>query len=163
MSDSPCNHPGHGRRLIQPPLHELTDKLRQQDRKVTGPRQAILEVLRRHAHPLTIKEIHEEIGKADCDAATVYRNMHTLQKLGLVKRFDFGDGAARFELVEGDDSFHHHHLVCTVCSLVLELDDCQLARVEGELAKAHRFANVHHRLEFFGVCPKCQGTASGGN
>ncbi|HTI71185.1 MAG TPA: Fur family transcriptional regulator [Candidatus Limnocylindria bacterium] len=161
MSKAPCGHSGHARRLIQQPLHELTEKLRLGDRKITAPRQAILNVLRRHAHPLTIKEIHQELDKSDCDPATVYRNMHTLEGLGLVKRFDFGDGSARFELVEGEESVHHHHLVCRNCSLILEIDDCWLAAVEKELAKAHGFAEINHRLEFFGVCPKCQAAGAG--
>ena len=156
MSKAPCGHPAHARRLIQQPLTDLTEKLRQGDRKITAPRQAILDVLRRHAHPLTIKEIHQELNTAECDVATVYRNMHTLAGLGLVKRFDFGDGSARFELVEGDTSVHHHHLVCRSCSVILELDECWLAQVEKQLASLHGFTGITHRLEFFGTCPKCQ-------
>ena len=54
--------------------------------------------------------------KDQCDLATIYRSMHLLEKMGMVKRFDFGDGAARFELIGEDDDGHHHHLVCTRCS-----------------------------------------------
>ena len=94
-----CSQHAHPHRLVQQPLTELTDRLRASSRKVTGQRQAILDVLRRHASPLTNRQIHDALGKADCDLATIYRNMHTLTEMGLVKRFDFGDGSARFELV----------------------------------------------------------------
>lgn len=70
--------------------------------------------------------------KDSCDLATIYRSMHLLEKMGMVKRFDFGDGAARFELVGENDDGHHHHLVCT------------------------NFKAVTHKLEFFGICPECQ-------
>jgi Fe2+ or Zn2+ uptake regulation protein len=43
--------------------------------------------------------------------------------------------------------------------VVLEIDDCWLANVERDLARTYKFANIHHRLEFFGVCPKCQASA----
>ena len=97
-------------------LSVLTGRLRRQSRKITGPRAAILEILRQHPHPLTNREIFAALPRGRCDLATIYRAMHLLEEMGMVKRFDFGDGAARFELVgEGDDG-HHHHLVCTRCS-----------------------------------------------
>src|SRR5581483_12470336 len=96
-------------------LPELTERLRQKSRKITGPRQAILEILRRHPHPMSNKEIFAALPKGDCDLVTVYRSLHLLENMGMVKRFDLGDGVARFELLgEGDDG-HHHHLVCTRC------------------------------------------------
>lgn len=153
--NKPCAQHSHPHRLVQQPLSELTQKLRDRARKITAPRQAILDVLRRHAHPLTNKEIRAALGKSDCDLATIYRNMHTLEAMGLVRRHDFGDGAARFELVEGDDG-HHHHLVCQRCHLVVEVEGCVPAELEAELASRHGFTGISHRLEFFGVCPRCR-------
>jgi len=51
-----------------------------------------------------------------CDLATVYRSLRLLEQMGMVKRFDFGDGTARFELLEEGDDGHHHHLVWTRCA-----------------------------------------------
>ncbi len=137
-------------------MSALTDRLRGKSRKVTGPRAAILEILRQHPHPLTNKDIFAEMPKGSCDLATIYRSMHLLEKMGMVKKFHFGDGAARFELVaEGDDG-HHHHLVCTRCAEVVEIDDCFTAEVEQRIAAANGFKAVTHKLEFFGICPECQ-------
>ena len=134
----------------------LTERLRREARKITGPRAAILEILRDHPHPLTNKEIFSEMPKDGCDLATIYRSMHLLEKMGMVKRFDFGDGAARFELVgEGDDG-HHHHLVCTECSEVVEIEECFPEKIEQQIAAKNGFKSVTHKLEFFGVCPDCQ-------
>ena len=92
----------------------------------------------------------------DCDLATVYRSLHLLENMGMVKRFDFGDGGARFELLaEGDDG-HHHHLVCLHCTGVVEIDECFPQELEERIASASGFKAVTHRLEFFGVCPRCQ-------
>jgi len=154
--NNPCGQHQHPHRLIQQPLSDLTDKLRRGELKITAPRQAILEVLRKHASPLTTKEIRRALGKADCDLATVYRNMHTLERMGLVRRHDFGDGAARFELSPDEGDTHHHHLVCTRCSKVIELDDCFLDQFQEELARRHGFSGICHRMEFFGICPTCQ-------
>jgi len=137
-------------------LSALKNRLRGQSRKITGPRAAILEILRKHPHPLTNREILAALPKDECDLATIYRSMHLLEKMGMVKRFDFGDGAARFELVgEGDDG-HHHHLVCMRCSEVVEIEECFPSKVERRIAAANGFKSVTHKLEFFGICPDCQ-------
>ncbi len=140
----------------QAALPELTERLRQKSRKVTGPRQAILQVLREHPHPMSNREIFAELPKGDCDLATVYRSLHMLEGMRMVKRFDFGDGVARFELLaEGDDG-HHHHLICTGCSTVVELAECFTREMEERIAARNGFKAITHRLEFFGVCPRCQ-------
>jgi Fur family ferric uptake transcriptional regulator len=82
--------------------------------------------------------------------------MQLLEKLGMVRRFDFGDGIARFELVEEGDNGHHHHLICTQCAEVVKVDECFPAEVEQQIATRNGFQAVTHRLEFFGVCPACQ-------
>jgi Fur family transcriptional regulator, ferric uptake regulator len=133
----------------------LTERLRKQSRKITGPRAAILEILRAHPHPLANKEIFSELPKGECDLATIYRSMHLLQKMGMVKRFDFGDGVARFELMKEGDDGHHHHLVCTECASVVEIDECFPEKIEQQIAVKNGFKSVTHKLEFFGVCPDC--------
>ncbi|HEY5043470.1 MAG TPA: Fur family transcriptional regulator [Verrucomicrobiae bacterium] len=148
-----CAHKHSHQRQEMP---ALTDRLRRQSRKITGPRAAILEILRQHPHPLTNKEIFGEMPKGLCDLATIYRSMHLLEKMGMVKRFDFGDGVARFELMaEGDDG-HHHHLVCTKCSEVVEIEECFPKKIEEKIAARNGFKSVTHKLEFFGICPDCQ-------
>ncbi len=139
-----------------PELSHLAERLRRKSRKLTAPRQALLELLRRNAHPMPIKEIFAALPRGDCDLATVYRSMHLLEEVGMVKRFDFGDGVARFELLtEGDDG-HHHHLVCTRCSGVVEIEQCVMREMEEQIATRNGFKAVTHKLEFFGICPACQ-------
>lgn len=141
------------------PLRDLSSlalRLRRESRKITGPRAAILEMLRLHRHPLTTKEIHTELPAGSCDLATIYRAMQMLEKLGMVRRSDFGDGAARFELVAEGENHHCHHLICTRCAEVVKITECFPADIERRIAQANGFAAVTHRLEFFGVCPACQ-------
>lgn len=146
----------HSHRHAAAPLTELTGRLRQHARKITGPRQAILDVLRRHPHPLANKAIFAALPKGDCDLATIYRSMHLLEGMGMVKRFDFGDGVARFELVGQGEDGHHHHLICTRCPEVVEIEECFPHTLEEEIAVRNGFKSVSHKLEFFGICPQCQ-------
>lgn len=137
-------------------LPALTERLRRRSCKVTGQRLAVLEVLRHHAQPQSIKEVFAQLGRKDCDLATVYRSMHLLEEMGMVRRFNFGDGGDRFELVPEGDERHHHHLVCVECSTVVKIDECFPAELEQRVARTNRFKAVTHRLDFFGVCPRCQ-------
>src|SRR5687768_10557404 len=96
-----ASHPTH------PEAPSAAERLREKSRKLTGPRRAIIAALETQAHPLTIREIHTLVGTAECDLATIYRSMHLLEKIELVKRFDFGDSVARFELIRHHDHDHH--------------------------------------------------------
>jgi len=139
-------------------ISAATDRLRSRDHKITGPRRGILEVLGKHRHPMTNKEILAALPTQECDLATVYRSIHLLLKMGLVQRFDFGDGIARFELVMDKAHRHHHHLVCTHCSKVIEIVDCFPEELEQKIASRNGFKSITHRLEFFGLCPDCHST-----
>ena len=139
------------------PLQQLTARLRSRRRRVTGPRQAVLDVLRTEKHPQTIRNIHSALPEP-CDLATVYRSLRLLESMQMVKRFDFGDGTARFELLGRDDDGHHHHLICRECKTVVELHDCFSKSLEQRIAQQHGFQNISHQLEFFGLCPACQPT-----
>src|SRR5262252_5515520 len=115
-------------------VNRLAGQLRQQSRKVTGPRRAILKLLSVQKHPVSIRRIHELMSDSSCDLATVYRSMKMLDRLGMVKRFDFGDGVARYELNRHDDGGHHHHLICTGCAKVVEIEDCFPSELEERIA-----------------------------
>jgi Fur family ferric uptake transcriptional regulator len=145
------HHHGHAAELP-----ELAEKLRRKSRRMTGPRRAILEILRAHPHPMSSKEIFGELPQGEGDLATVYRSLHLLEGMKMVKRFDLGGGVARFELLaEGDDG-HHHHLVCTRCAKVVEIEECFTMELEEKIASRNGFKSITHKLEFFGVCPGCQ-------
>lgn len=139
--------------------HRLSEQLRKTARKMTGPRKALVEALRLQDHPVTIKEITAHL-RDGCDLATIYRSMHLLETLGMVQRFDFGDGIARFELVHEGHDDHHHHLICTGCSRVVEIEDCFPQELQERIARGNGFTGITHRLEFFGVCPSCQESES---
>ena len=136
-------------------LSSLTEQLRRKALKITGPRKRILDLLRNHPHPMTNKEVFVALGEG-CDLATIYRSMHMLEGMGMVKRYDFGDGVARFELVSEDGDDHHHHLICRGCSKIVEIDECFPSEFQEQIAAASGYRDVTHTLEFFGICPTCQ-------
>ena len=138
-------------------LAELTARLRQRDRRITGPRQLILDVLRREEHPLTARQIHDLL---DCDLATVYRSLRLLEEMTMVKRFDFGDGTARFELLGQNDDGHHHHLVCRECNAIEDYD-LQLERLRKRAEETSDYTLTDARVDFYGLCATCSARGNG--
>jgi Fe2+ or Zn2+ uptake regulation protein len=150
-------HPVKAKAKEQSDPDDWKRSLRRQSGRVTRSRQSILELLRQKVRPFTPQEIASALGPQLCDLATIYRTLDRFEKLALIQRVDLGDGRARFEIADDQPGgHHHHHLVCRRCSLIVEIEDCIPAGLESRVASHHGFQEVSHKLEFFGLCPKCQ-------
>ena len=118
--------------------------------RATPKRIALMTTLKKAEQPLSAEIIHTQM--RGVDLVTVYRNLQEFLKAGIVHEVRFKDGIVRYELAHS----HHHHIVCTTCGLVEELDMCEAALEKKALKHSRRFATVsEHALEFFGLCKKC--------
>ncbi len=112
--------------------------------------------LREHT-PLSVPQILDALSAQmiHVNKTTVYRELETLEKLGIVKGVKLEDRKQYFELATRD---HHHHFVCVECEEIEDvlLDECDLERQEGLLARKNGFSVFRHSLEFFGLCKLCR-------
>jgi len=46
--------------------------------------------------------------------------------------------------------------VCTRCSDIVEVEECFPHELQERIANRNGFKQVTHKLEFFGLCPRCQ-------
>src|SRR5712691_621803 len=53
-------------------------------------------------------------------------------------------------------SEHHHHLVCTSCQRVEDVDETILRPVLRGIRDRHDFQVDHERLDFYGLCAPCR-------
>jgi Fur family ferric uptake transcriptional regulator len=136
-------------------LDEALESLKASGLKLTRTRRGLLEVLLREHGPFSIEELQTRLG-GSCDIATIYRNMTAFEEQELVRACDFGDGLTRYEWAGGHG--HHHHIICQRCRSVEELDICVVEELE-KLVSSRGYANVSHRLEFYGICQNCQSQA----
>ena len=139
--------------------------LRGRGHRLTVPRRAILEVLSNSEDHLSVEDIYITVhGKYPAiGLTTVYRTLDLLVQTGVVFKFDFGDGRARYELAEGPKGArHHHHLVCTKCGRVIDYTDFiddeieLLSRTEKGLSKKFNFQITNHLIQFYGLCDVCR-------
>ena len=146
----------------QPLLH---GKLRGYGYRMTQGREAILNVLAAAKEHLSAEDIYIRAYTAypAIGLTSVYRTLEVLVSNGMVYKFDFGDGRARYEIAEGPrGEAHHHHLVCTGCGRIIDYADfideelALLRKTEAGLAKKYNFTIINHLIQFYGFCNKCK-------
>jgi len=148
---SACEMP---RREASVLAEKLVDQLRQQGFRRTASLVTLLTEMAMKHRPVTLAELSELPSLSGRDQATVYRLMMKLEEAGAVRRFGFHGRSMHFQLIIG--GHHHDYLVCTSCGDIAELDiHCPLGSMEREVAAKSGWRDVHHELEFFGVCPDC--------
>lgn len=132
--------------------------------RITLGRQAILDVLSMANKHLSVEDIYMKVHPKypKIGLTTIYRTLDILANVGLLHKFDFGDGRARFELAEGlKGAHHHHHLICTGCNRVIDYTDFideeieLLRQTEKCLSKKYDFKITNHLIQFYGLCDKC--------
>jgi len=104
--------------------------------RTSAGRTAVVDLLGLQSCLLTAQEIADrlrETGSAG-STATVYRALETLHELGLVRRFDSGEGVARYEPVDPSGE-HHHHVVMEDSGDVVPFEDEELERAIAGLGE----------------------------
>lgn len=137
------------------------ERLRQAGLKITDIRVGLLGLLHAAKVPqsaedlfLALPAVLERRGSLKgADRVTVYRNLRSFAELGLVQATELGVGRKLFEWHE--PTHHHHHVVCRDCGAVEVIENCGLDP-QIESVRSRGYAQISHRLEFFGICASCQ-------
>ncbi len=136
------------------PVAELTQRLREEGLKVTSQRLLIYQELEGNTEHPTAEQVYERVRRAlpTISLTTVYKILNELVELGEVRRFDLGDGAARFD----PNTSRHVHARCRRCGAVLDLEASRApVRVPAE-ADGFRVEDYHLVLE--GTCSGCRSS-----
>ncbi len=135
----------------------LDQALRSAGLKATAGRVAVLEVLDSLAHT-DAERVYRTV--SDVLPTTSIQSVHNiladLTTAGLVRRIEPAGSAALYERRIGDN---HHHIVCTACGAVADVD-C----VVGEApcltpSSTGGFTVQTAEVTFWGLCPSCQNAA----
>ncbi|MGH7204499.1 MAG: Fur family transcriptional regulator, partial [Candidatus Levyibacteriota bacterium] len=86
------------------------------------------------------------------DKVTIFRILNVLTEHGILRKLEFGEGKARYELNTED----HHHLICQNCGSIEDISDCNIGALEKEINQKKQFLVKLHTLEFYGLCKECQ-------
>ena len=127
--------------------------------RVTRPRTAVIDALRRtpHADVETISsDVRQHLGKVSKQA--IYDVLNALDGAGIVRRIEPAGSPALFELYRGDN---HHHLVCRGCGAIVDVP-CAVGQAPCmDPASTHGYVVDETEVVFWGTCPACTAKAVG--
>ena len=107
-----------------------------------------------HRH-YRIEEILKKSREADTSIsyATVYRTLMMFVEAGVASQRHFGKGQSLFEAISG---VHHDHIICTQCGEICEFENDSIERLQESVAKKLGYKLTSHKMELYGLCPRCR-------
>ena len=82
---------------------------------------------------------------------TVYRNLEVLHNDGQILKLEMAGSEARFD----GDTRLHHHVRCSECSAVRDVELSQPIDPLAHISDSCGFEIYGYKLKFFGICPSC--------
>ena len=118
---------------------------------VTRQRRAVFRALS-GSEPISMRQLIDKL-EGRLDRVSIYRTVALFERLGILVRLVSG---FKYK-IELSDSFnpHHHHLTCTECGKVIDVNVEELERYIRDLAKANNFTLIAHQVEIQGKCAEC--------
>ena len=137
-------------------LEALTLKLEARGHRMTPSRRAVMATVLQQSDQFTVDDLLRHCRGAG--RATVFRTVKLLCDMGVVCRVLMEDGSLHYRVSQRG---HHHHIVCTSCGGVKDLDECGVSDLVRELGEASGYEIEGHWLEFYGRCEGCRSKEPG--
>jgi len=74
-------------------------------------------------------------------------------RFGFAKKNRFNNGPVRYEHMHLGQ--HHDHMICTKCRKIVEFSEDRLEDLQVQIAAAHGFHMLQHKMEIYGICSEC--------
>ena len=123
--------------------------------RVTRQRVLILKILKGEKGHLDAMEIYRRVSRKipRISLATVYRNLNTLKKTGLVEEVYYDDTHHHYEVSSPGE---HYHMLCLGCGKVSEFKFPLIKHIYKEVHKGGDFEIKEVDMRIKGYCSDCQ-------
>ena len=135
-------------------MDAATALLRERGLRVSSARRLVLEALFAADTPISAERIAAGVdGRLPCsDLASVYRNLDTLQGIGLVQHVHVRHGPGLYALAQTDRGY----LVCEACRSFRVVEEAELADLRSALQAAFGFHADFSHFPILGRCAECE-------
>ena len=133
--------------------HDAGERIRAAGLRVTESRRAVIDALGRRPHA-SADELFSLVAESvpGTSLQSVYNALGDFVDAGLVRRIEPAGRPGLFELRVDDN---HHHLICTGCGAVEDVD-CAVGPAPCLTpSESHGYAVSVAEVTFWGVCPAC--------
>lgn len=89
--------------------------------------------------------------------STVYRTLHLMVYMGLLRELELAEGHKHYEL--NRPLKDHHHIVCVHCNATLEFAENSVSQIGEKTAKTAGYHVLDCQLTLYGICAKCNRTS----
>ncbi|HEY0264093.1 MAG TPA: transcriptional repressor [Granulicella sp.] len=127
----------------------------------THQRQILYEVMQgMEGHP-SPEEVYARVREQipSISLATVYKNIHLFVESGILREVSLHHGSIRVEM--NDEA--HHHMVCSRCKAILDIDEAALGIATGPRVLPGGFLVERFAIDVIGICARCQQEAAARN
>jgi Fur family ferric uptake transcriptional regulator len=129
-------------RQMQSSKNRSRSLLNSKNASITNPRLVVLDILLKEQRPLTIDQLLR-ISQGTIAQSTLYRVINDLREFELVSEFTTPENNMVVEL-NTTDSGHHHHLFCSQCGSITDIElnndlELELETEARQIEKAHDF------------------------
>jgi Fur family transcriptional regulator, ferric uptake regulator len=128
--------------------------VRAQGLRVSTARRLVLEALFAAGEPVTAERIAAGLdGRVPrSDLGSVYRNLETLERAGIVRHLRAAHGAGLYAIARGEDE---GFLSCERCGEIRPANPQAVAVIRGAVRKAFGYDASFGSFPIVGVCPRC--------
>jgi Fe2+ or Zn2+ uptake regulation protein len=130
-------------------LPTLLNTVRSHGMRVSTARREVLEALMAAGEPLTAEEL-----AGGADLASTYRNLETLESIGIVRHVHLGHGPGRYELSDRSAGW----ATCETCGRSTPLPSPALQAIRLAVREAAGFEAAFTHFPLVGRCRECIGT-----
>jgi Fur family ferric uptake transcriptional regulator len=135
-------------------IDAAVDALRSKGLRVSAARRLVLEALFAAEEPIPAERVADGLaGRLPrSDLASVYRNLETLEAVGLVRHFHLGHGPGLYGLAGAAE---REYLVCDSCSAIRALKPDELDKVRSMIRRDFGFEARFSHFPMVGLCAGC--------
>jgi Fur family ferric uptake transcriptional regulator len=130
-------------------LRGAVNALRERGLRLSTSRRLVLEALFDADGPVSAEQLAEQ---RDLDLASVYRNLETLERLGLARHVHFGHGPGLYVLVGRGE---REYLFCERCRTARAVETEQLDAVRAQIKQLFGHEARFTHFAIVGTCAQC--------
>ena len=146
--------PHTGPSLEAPDVESAVEALRARGMRISSARRLVLEALYAADAPISAEQIADGLaGRLPrSDLASVYRNLETLEQVGLVRHSHLGHGPG---LYMPTGAREREYLVCDSCSAVKAVEPSEMNAVRTLIHERFGYEARFSHFPILGLCAAC--------